>query len=81
MISITKNTLTLRPARADKSARSIRAYSARAEFGPNLLVACYIIYAERPSQRMEEWIPYLESSAIRLSATFSFMNTLKPSHS
>ena len=40
--------LTLGPA------RSIRAYSARAELGRICKVACCIIYAERPSQRMEE---------------------------
>ena len=39
---------------AGKSARSIRAYSARAELGRICKVACCIIYAERPSQRMEE---------------------------
>ena len=73
--------LTLGPARAGNSARSIRAYSARAELGRICKVACCIIYAERPSWRMEEWTAYMESSVIRLSATYSFMNTLKPSHS
>ena len=46
--------LTLGPAMAGNSARSIRAYSARAELGRICKVACCIIYAERPSQRMEE---------------------------
>ena len=54
VINVGKCLLTLGPAMAGNSARSIRAYSARAELGRICKVACCIIYAERPSQRMEE---------------------------